>query len=175
MRERLAKIKAFAFDVDGVLTDGGVLATLDGELLRSFDAKDGFAMRMASMNGYHLCCITGGRSGSIRKRLMQCGFRTEDVYLGSRIKINDFNDFCRRHGLQAEEVMYFGDDIPDIPVLNACGCGVCPSDAVEEAKEAADIVSDMPGGRLCVRKTLEMVMKAQGKWIVDFEAYDRMF
>ena len=175
MKERLDRIKAFAFDVDGVLTDGGVLATLDGELLRSFDAKDGFALRMASINGYRLCCITGGRSGSIRKRLMQCGFKEEDIYLGSRIKINDFNDFCSRHGLLADEVMYFGDDIPDIPVLKACGCGVCPSDAVDEAKEAADLISDYPGGKLCVRKTLELVMKSQGKWKIDFEAYDRKF
>ena len=175
MEERLKKIRAFAFDVDGVLTDGGILANLDGVLFRSFDAKDAFALRLACMNGYILCSITGGRSESIRKRLASCGFKAEDVYLGSRIKMNDFEDFCRRHGLLAEEVMYFGDDIPDIPVLKACGCGVCPSDAVDEAKEAADIISDLPGGRLCVRKTLESVMKAQGKWIVDFEAYSRMF
>ena len=175
MESRLRKIKAFAFDVDGVLTDGGILGTLDGELYRTYDAKDAFALRMAHMNGYRLCCITGGRSESIRKRMSTCGFRNEDVYLGSRVKLEDFNDFCQRHGLTAEEVMYFGDDIPDVPVLKACGCGVCPSDAVDEAKEAADIVSDYPGGKLCVRKTLEMVMKIQSKWDVDFETYRRMF
>ena len=175
MESRLRKIKAFAFDVDGVLTDGGILGTLDGELYRTYDAKDAFALRMAHMNGYRLCCITGGRSESIRKRMSTGGFRNEDVSLGSRVKLEDFNDFCQRHGLTAEEVMYFGDDIPDVPVLKACGCGVCPSDAVDEAKEATDIVSDYPGGRLCVRKTLEMVMKIQGKWDVDFETYRRMF
>jgi len=175
MKERLGKIKAFVFDVDGVLTDGGIFANLDGELFRTFDAKDAFALRMAHMNGYALGCITGGRSESIRKRLVTCGFRTEDVYLGSRVKLEDFEDFRIRHDLKADEVMYFGDDIPDVPVLKACGCGVCPSDAVDEAKEAADLVSDYPGGRLCVRKTLEAVMKAQGRWDVNFETYRNMF
>ena len=175
MEERLKKIKAFAFDVDGELTDGGILGTLDGELYRTYDAKDAFALRMAHMNGYHLCAITGGRSESILKRLSTCGFKKEDVYLGSRVKMEDFEDFCSRYGLQADEVMYFGDDIPDIPVLKACGCGVCPSDAVQEAKDAADYISDRPGGKLCVRQTLEMVMKAQEKWRVDLDIYHKMF
>ena len=175
MKESFGKIRAFAFDVDGVMTDGGILATLEGELLRTFNAKDAFGMRMAAMNGYTLCAITGGRSVSITRRLRQCGFKEEDIYLGSRIKINDFDDFCCRHGLSADEVMYFGDDLPDIPVLKACGCGVSPSDAVQEVKDAADYVSDMPGGRLCIRKTLEMVMRQQGKWSVDLEIYQKMF
>ena len=87
----------------------------------------------------------------------------------------DFEDFCRKHNLKPEEVMYFGDDLPDIPVLKACGCGVCPSDAVQEAKDAADYVSDMPGGKQCVRKALEMVMRQHGTWEVDLEVYYKMF
>ena len=145
LKEKIKGIRAFAFDVDGVLTDGGILATLDGELLRTFDAKDGFALRMASMRGYHLAIITGGRSESIRKRFRTCGIKEEDVYLGSRAKIEDFTDFIQRHGLKAEEVMYFGDDLPDIPVMQACGCGACPSDAVDEVIKAADWVSGWPG------------------------------
>ena len=175
LADKFKKIRAFAFDVDGVMTDGGILATLEGELLRTFDAKDSFGMRMAAMKGYHLGAITGGRSLSIPRRLKQCGFKEEDVYLGSRIKMYDFEDFCRKHNLKPEEVMYFGDDLPDIPVLKACGCGVCPSDAVQEAKDAADYVSDMPGGKQCVRKTLEMVMRQHGTWEVDLEVYYKMF
>ena len=175
MTEKFKKIRAFAFDVDGVLTNGGILATMEGELLRVFDAKDAFGLRMAAMKGYHLAAITGGRSLSIPKRLKVCGFKDEDIYLGSRIKMIDFEDFCKRHDLKPEEVMYFGDDIPDIPVLKACGCGVCPSDAVQEAKDAADYISDRPGGKLCVRETLEMVIKSQDKWVVDFDQYHKMF
>ena len=175
MENRLSRIKAFAFDVDGVLTDGGILADLDGELFRTFDAKDGMALRMAMMAGYPLAIITGGRSESIRKRFRTCGVKPENVYLGSRDKMEDFQDFCQRHGLDAEEVMYFGDDLPDIPVMQACGCGACPSDAVEDVKEIADWVSEFPGGKRCVRNGLEMVMKLQGKWHLDIQDYKKNF
>lgn len=175
MTAKFDKIKAFAFDVDGVLTDGGILATLDGELLRNFDAKDGFALRMASMQGYALAIITGGRSESIRKRFRTCGIKEEDVYLGSRAKIEDFEDFCAKHGLKPEEVMYFGDDLPDIPVMVACGCGVCPSDAVEEVKEIADFISTRPGGKGCARELIQTVLKEQGKWELDVQAYKKHF
>ena len=175
MEDKFKKIKAFAFDVDGVLTNGGVLADVDGELFRTFDAKDSFGMRMAAMNGYLLCTITGGRSESIRKRMITCGVKDEDIYMGSRKKILDFEDFCKRHSLKSEEVMYFGDDIPDVPVLEACGCGVCPADAVIEAKEAADLVSPYPGGARCVRNTIEEVMRLQGRWIVNLDLYQKMF
>lgn len=175
LKEKFLKIKAFAFDVDGVLTDGGILADLNGELYRTFDSKDGMAIRMAVMKGFHLGIITGGRSESIRKRFASCGVRNEDVYLGSRAKIEDFEDFCSRHDLKPEEVMYFGDDLPDIPVMLACGCGVCPSDAVDEVKEIAEFISTKPGGKGCAREVLQAVMQAQDLWHLDVYEYKRHF
>ncbi len=175
MDKQLQNIRAFAFDVDGVLTDGGILADLNGELYRTFDAKDGMALRMASLQSYPMAIITGGRSESIRKRFATCGFKAEDVYLGSRDKIEDFEDFCSRHGLKDEEVMYFGDDLPDIPVMLACGCGACPSDAVDEVKKIAKFISKHPGGKGCVREGIEHVLKAQGKWSLDVKAYKKHF
>lgn len=175
MEGRFSRIRAFAFDVDGVLTDGGILADLNGELYRTFDSKDGMAIRMAVMKGFHMAIITGGRSESIRQRFESCGIKPEDVYLRSRAKIEDFEDFCTRHGLTAEEVMYFGDDLPDIPVMVACGCGVCPSDAVEEVKEIADFISTRPGGKGCARELIQTVMKEQGKWELDVQAYKKHF
>lgn len=175
MEDILRNIKAFAFDVDGVFTDGGILADLNGELYRTFDAKDAFGVRMAAMQGYHLAVITGGRSESIRRRFRTCGIEIEDIYLGSRAKIEDFRDFCTRHGLRPDEVMYFGDDVPDIPVMVACGCGVCPADAVDEVKEIADYVSPKNGGKGCVRAAIEMVMRLQGKWELDVDNYKKMF
>lgn len=175
VNEKFLKIKAFAFDVDGVLTDGGILADLNGELYRVFDSKDGMAIRMAVMKGFHMAIITGGRSESIRKRFETCGIKAQDVYLGSRAKIEDFQDFCKRHGLMPEEVMYFGDDLPDIPVMQACGCGVCPSDAVDEVKAIADHISSKPGGKGCAREILQDVMQAQGKWQLDVYEYKRHF
>lgn len=170
-----SKIKAFVFDVDGVLTGGGLLADLNGEFYRTFDSKDGFALRMAMMHGYHLGIITGGRSESIRMRFLACGFKPEDIYLWSRDKMEEFSDFCTRNSLKAENVMYFGDDLPDIPVMKACGCGAAPSDAVEEARQAADFVSSRPGGRGCVREGIETVMKSQGTWVLDVQDYKEKF
>ena len=175
MEGRFSKIKAFAFDVDGVLTDGGILADLNGELYRVFDSKDGMAIRMAVMKGFHMAIITGGRSESIRQRFGSCGIKPEDVYLRSRAKIEDFEDFCQRHGLEPEEVMYFGDDLPDIPVMVACGCGVCPSDAVDEGKEIAGLISTKPGGKGGAREIIQTVLKEQGKWELDVQAYKKHF
>ena len=175
MEGRFSKIRAFAFDVDGVLTDGGILADLNGELYRTFDSKDGMAIRMAVMKGFHLAIITGGRSESIRQRFESCGIKPEDVYLRSRAKIEDFEDFCKRHGLAAEEVMYFGDDLPDMPVMAACGCGVCPCDAVDEVLAMADLITSKPGGKGCVREAVSMVMKLQGKWELNTEDYKKKF
>ena len=175
MEGRFSKIKAFAFDVDGVLTDGGILADLNGELYRVFDSKDSMAIRMAVMKGFHMAIITGGRSESIRQRFGSCGIKPEDVYLRSRAKIEDFEDFCTRHGLEPEEVMYFGDDLPDIPVMVACGCGVCPSDAVDEVKEIAELISTKPGGKGCAREVIQTVLKEQGKWELDVQAYKKHF
>ena len=175
LSEKFKKIRAFAFDVDGVMTDGGIFANNDGSLFRTFDAKDAFGLRMAAMNGYILGAITGGRDISIQKRLMICGFKEEDIYLGSRIKINDFEDFCKRYNLAAEEVMYFGDDVPDMAVMMACGCGVCPADAVDDVKEIADWIAERPGGKGCVRSCMEKVMKHQGTWKLDVQEYKAKF
>ena len=171
----LLKIKAFAFDIDGVATDGGILCIPGGDLLRVYDAKDSFAVRMAAMNGYPVAVITGGSSISIRERMVTTGLKPEDVFLHSRNKIDEFRIFCERYSLQPEDVMYFGDDVPDIEVLQVCGCGVCPSDAVEEVKAAADYVSPFPGGKGCLRDTIEKVMKAQGRWVFDTDVYRKRF
>ena len=171
----LSRIKAFAFDIDGVATDGGVFCHSDGDLLRTYDAKDGFALRMAVLHGFPVAVITGGSSESIRKRMVTSGLNPEDVFLHCRDKREQFALFCQRYGLQPEEVMYFGDDVPDMGVMQLCGCGVCPSDAVEEVKAVADWVSDYPGGHGCLRHTIETTLRAQGKWTFDPQQYKNRF
>lgn len=168
-------IKGLAFDVDGVFTDGGILCDLSGELFRTFDAKDGFAVRMASLKNIPLAIITGGRSQSIRERFKSCGISPENVYLGSRDKLEDLDRFCKRFSLTLDEVLYAGDDIPDIEAIVKCGAGCCPSDAVPEVKEAADYISPFPGGRGCVRDIIEKVMKANGLWEFDAKGYKARF
>lgn len=171
----LAKIKAFAFDIDGVATDGGVFCNGDGDLLRTYDAKDGFAIRMAVMHGYPVAVITGGSSESIRKRMVTSGVKAEDVFLHCRDKREQFARFCSRYSLDPSEVMYFGDDVPDIDVLKTCGCGVCPSDAVEEVKAIADWVSGRPGGKGCLRECIETTLRTQGNWTFDPTLYKQKF
>lgn len=170
-----SEIKAFAFDIDGVATNGSLLCNSEGDFLRIYDAKDGFAIRMATMNGYPVAVITGGSSDSIRKRMMASGVAEEDIFLHCRDKRIEFNLFCLRHNLHWNQVLYIGDDIPDICVMEASGCGACPSDAVQEVKAAADWVSPYPGGGGCIRHTLETVMKKQGKWVFDPQVYKEKF
>ena len=167
-------IKAFVFDVDGVMTDGGIYA-IDGDLLRRFEAKDCFAMRMASMHGYHLGVITGGVSDVITQRMIRCGFAAEDVYLGSRNKVEQLQDFCTRHCITFEDVLYCGDDVPDIGPMVVSGIGACPVDAVDEVKQQADIVSQFGGGKWFVRNIIELVMRAQGTWSLDVDVYKARF
>ena len=171
----LNNIKAFAFDIDGVATDGGVFCNSEGDLLRTYDAKDGFAIRMAAMHGFPLAVITGGSSESIRKRMQGCGVKPEDVFLHCRDKRDQFAIFCERYGLQPSDVMYFGDDVPDLDVLKACGVAVCPADAVDEVKEAADWVTTKPGGKGCLREAIEATLRAQGQWIFEPDVYKKKF
>lgn len=168
---KLKNIKAFAFDVDGVFTDGSVLATDSGDLLRVHNAKDGFGLRMAVLKGYGTAIITGGNSESVRKRFLGIGVKNEDIYLKSRNKVPDFYDYCKKHNLEPSQVAFVGDDLPDIPILKVCGLAVCPADAVEEVKEVCDYVSLYNGGRGCVRDLVEQVLKIQGNWVFDPVAY----
>ena len=175
MAPSLKEIKAFLLDVDGVMTDGSILVDPNAEPLRIFNEKDGHGLRMAALNGYTLAVITGGRTESVRKRMTAYGIPYENVYMHSRDKRRVLAEACERFGLKPEEVLFMGDDLPDIPALQYAGLGVVPADAVQEAKDAADIVSPVCGGKGFVRWTLEMVMKAQGRWVFDVRKYENMF
>ena len=170
-----SKIKAITFDVDGVMTGGGLLCFDDGNFLRIFDAKDSFGLRMAQMAGIRLAVITGGTSPSITQRFRKCGVLEEDIYLHSRNNIKDFRAFCAKYGFSPEEVAYVGDDLPDVETILAAGLGVTPSDGVAEARAAADFVSEYPGGKGCIRDLVERILKAQGKWKFNMDAYLKMY
>jgi len=175
MEDKLRKIKCIAFDIDGVMTDGTLLALPDGDFLRMFDAKDGFAVRMAVMHGYIVACITGASSESVIKRLKASGVDPSNIYMHSRNKIDDFNRLCEHHNLSPDEVMYFGDDLPDAETMQVCGLSIAPADACEEAKAAADYVSPYGGGKGCIRHGIELVMKTQGTWFLDTDVYKAKF
>ena len=162
-KENLKNIKAFIFDVDGVLTDGKLLISETGELLRSMNVKDGFAMKFAIDNGFKIGIISGGTNEAVRKRLSDLGI--EEIHLKSHNKIVPFNDFKDKYALQAENILVMGDDIPDIPIIKAAGIGCCPQDAVQEVKNSSDYISQKSGGMGAVRDIIEQVMKIHKKWI----------
>lgn len=173
MAQNPENIKGLAFDIDGVMTDGSLIALPDGDLLRTYNAKDTFAVRVAALSGIKIGVLTGGLSQATLKRFTGLGVDADDIHMACRGKMKDFKEFCDKYGLRPDEVAYVGDDIPDVPVLQACGLGIAPSDAVPEAREAADIVSSRPGGKGCMREVVEMILKARGAW--SFDNFENIF
>lgn len=162
-KEELTAIKAFVFDVDGVLSNATQVLTREGETIRTSNLKDGFALVYAVKAGYKIAVITGGRTIEVLKRCERIGI--SDVYPGSLNKRPSLEDFMRKYNLQPEEVMYMGDDLPDYPAMKLAGVPVCPKDAAPEIKEISHYISDRIGGEGCVRDVLEQVMRAQGTWL----------
>lgn len=167
-KEELRNIKAFAFDVDGVLSKPEVYLSPEGELLRSMNTKDGYALQYAVKRGYPIAIITGGRTESVGLRFKGLGII--DIYLGASDKMDDFEDFRTKYKLKSDEILFMGDDLPDFHVMKNAGIACCPSDAVEEIKAISDYISHLPGGEGCARDIIEQVLRLHGKWL-DGEAF----
>ena len=163
--QTLGKIRAFIFDVDGVMTDGGVIMMPSGEAVRRMNIKDGYALQLAKRQGSHVAVISGGSSEAIRSRFHGLGIY--DVYLNASDKLDVLKEFCMTHSLEIKDCLFMGDDIPDYEVMKAVGLPCCPADAAEEIKEISMYVSPIPGGAGCVRDVLEKAMKIQRKWPVN--------
>lgn len=155
-------IKAFVFDVDGVLTNGHVVLLPDGQQMRYMHSKDGYALQLAVKKGYHVAIITGGRSVQVKERLNGLGIT--DCYLGASHKDEAMEDFQYSYGLKGEEVMYMGDDIPDLPAMRMVGLAACPVDASAEIKNYCSFVSNKKGGEGCVREIIEQILRLHGNW-----------
>jgi 3-deoxy-D-manno-octulosonate 8-phosphate phosphatase (KDO 8-P phosphatase) len=162
-KTRLTRVKAFIFDVDGVLTDGSVTLLPDGEQVRMMNIKDGYAMQLAIKKGFKIAIISGGRSEMVRKRLSGLGIT--DIYLGVHTKIDRYHEVLTMYDLSAEEVLYMGDDIPDYEVMKHVGVPTCPKDSAPEIKNICIYISDKNGGRGAVRDVIEQVLKVQNKWM----------
>ena len=167
-KEYLQKITAFVFDVDGVLTDGSVLITTKGELLRTMNIKDGYALKTAVDRGFHVYIISGGSNEGVRARLKGLGIK--DIELGTHKKLEVLNKYLSANNLSKDQVLYMGDDIPDLQVMNEVGLPCCPQDAVPEIKDVSKYVSHKKGGKGCVRDVIEQVLKVQGKWLSSNQA-----
>ena len=147
----LPNINTFIFDIDGVLSDGSILVTENGEQLRTMSTRDGLAITMALKKGYHIAIISGGNSESVLHRLSYLGIT--DVFIGVKDK-----------NITSENVLYMGDDIPDYYAMKESGVATCPKNAAIEIKEIAHYISDKNGGEGCVRDIIEQVMRCNGDW-----------
>lgn len=161
-KEDIAKIKAFVFDIDGVLSGGEILLNEQGEMLRTTNTKDGFALQFAIRQGFPIGIITGGNSEGVANRYRNLG--VQHIYLRSKNKLADLEDFINKTGVPAEEILYMGDDLPDYEVMQTVGMPTCPKDAVHQIKSISAYISEQKGGRGCVRDVIEQTLRAQNKW-----------
>lgn len=165
MLAKLKDITTFIFDVDGVLTNGNILIAENGEQLRQFNIKDGYAMQLAVKKGYHMAIITGAKTNAVKLRLQGLGIK--DIYLNASHKMPFFLDFITKNGISPEQVLYVGDDLPDEEIMRKVGIAVAPADAVQEIKDASAYVSAFKGGEGVVRDIIEKVLKVQQNWFVE--------
>ncbi len=161
----LTKVNTFIFDYDGVMTDGKLMLQQDGQPLRSANVKDGYVLQLAIRLGFRVVIISGGISKSVENRFE--ALKIKDVFLGVSNKLEVFEKFVADNNLNAENIVYMGDDIPDFKVMKMVGVPVCPADAVVEIKDISIYISDKTGGHGCVRDIIEQVLKVQGKWMTD--------
>ena len=155
-------ITTFIFDVDGVLTDGTVLVQEGGVQARRMHIKDGFALQMAIKNGYRVLIVSGANSPQVINRLEKLGIT--DVHMPVLDKKAFVSDYMAKNNLSKEQVLFMGDDLPDLAAMSVVGLPVCPADAVSEIKEAVQYISPLNGGCACVREVIEKVLKLNDHW-----------
>ncbi len=164
-KTRLNKITTLIFDFDGVLTNGVVYLMPPHDFVRTMNVRDSFAIQHCVKNGFRVAVITGGNNEVVKERMLYLG--VTDVFLRAADKLSVYEKYKTENNLIDEEILYMGDDMPDFPVLQKAGLGVCPNDAAEEIKSIVHYVSPKKGGHGCVRDVIEQLMKIKGKWHSD--------
>ncbi len=165
------EIKAFVLDVDGVLTDGMLLLLDDGQMCRRMNIKDGYAIQLAVKKGYHVLVISGGSSDAVKLRLQKLGVSAIHMQVTDKQQL--LKRYVASNGLAWNEVLYMGDDIPDLAPMKLAGLPCCPADAVAEIRELSAYISPVNGGYGCVRDVIEKVLKLNGHWKHDSEVASR--
>ena len=161
-KERAKNIKMIIFDVDGVLTDGGIYTGAEGEVFKPFFCRDGLGIRLARQSGLKVGIITGRNSKQVEFRGKELGF--DAICQGSLNKRDDYKRIKEEFGLTDEEIAYVGDDLIDLPIMIQVELAAAVGDAMPEVKARSHIISGFPGGRGAAREVIEFILKAQGKW-----------
>jgi 3-deoxy-D-manno-octulosonate 8-phosphate phosphatase (KDO 8-P phosphatase) len=162
-KELLKEITTFILDVDGVLTNGKILVTSKGKMLREMNTKDGFIIKYALDKGFKIFIISGGTNKGVKERLKDLGI--EEIFLGEHTKKDTYDKLIKKYNLKKNEIVYMGDDIPDIPVMKKIGVPCCPNDAVPDVKQMSIYISKKNGGQGCVRDIIEQTLRVQNKWL----------
>ncbi|HKB65531.1 MAG TPA: HAD family hydrolase [Pyrinomonadaceae bacterium] len=162
IERRASRIKLLLMDCDGVLTDGRLWLTDDGDEQKSFNTHDGLGLSLLHRAGIKSGIITGRSSRAVARRGQELGI--EFVCQGSPDKIAAFEQLLQEAGVDENEVAYVGDDLPDIPIMNRAELAVAVADAVEETRAVAHYVTLAKGGRGAVREVIELILKSQGRW-----------
>ncbi|MBQ1610771.1 MAG: HAD hydrolase family protein [Muribaculaceae bacterium] len=165
----LTKIKGIVFDVDGVLSPSTVPLSPTGEPLRMVSVKDGYAIQHAVKHGLRIAILSGADTQAIRVRFS--GLGVQDLMLAAARKLPVFEQWLADNKLEREEVIFVGDDIPDLPVMRAAGLAVAPADAAPEIKAICTYISHKDGGKGCCRDILEQILKAQDLWMHNSTAF----
>ncbi len=160
--EKARAIKLLILDVDGVLTDGKIIYTEQGEELKCFDVKDGHGIKLLLRAGIEVALVTGRRSAAVEHRARDLGIRL--VFQKALNKIEVYEEIRAGHRLRDEEVCVMGDDLTDLPILRKCGFSVAVPDSVEEVKREVDYITQKEAGKGAVREVCEIILKARGLW-----------
>jgi len=162
IERRASRIKLLLMDCDGVLTDGRLWLTSDGDEQKSFNTHDGLGLSLLHRAGLKSGIITGRNSRAVARRAQELGI--EFVCQGNPDKIAAFEQLLREAGVDENEVAFVGDDLPDIPIMNRAELAVAVADAVEETRSVAHYVTRAKGGRGAIREVIEIILKSQGRW-----------
>ena len=162
-KTRLKSITTFVLDVDGVLTNGKLILEGSGEITRTISTRDGYIIRRAIKKGYNVSIITFGNSKMLEKMMNYLG--VSDIFSSVENKLETLNSYCSSKNITLENVLYMGDDMPDIDCIKSVSIGTCPNDAVPEIREVADYISHVNGGDGCVRDIMEQVLKINNDWV----------
>ena len=163
--ELFIPITTLVFDVDGVLTDGSLLILPGGVMARRMNIKDGYALQLAVKKGYNVVVISGGNSPEVRDRLNKLG--VAEVFMQITDKVSTLAEYLKSNNLGWHEVLYMGDDIPDLNLMKKAAVPCCPKDAVEEIRSVSKYISHLNGGYGCGRDVIEKVLKVRGHWSDD--------
>lgn len=162
LKKKAKKIKLLILDVDGVMTDGRIILDNNGNEIKAFHVRDGHGIKMAQTAGIIIAIITGRKSEVVKRRALELGIK--DVYQKALNKVAIYKKLLKKYGMKDEEVAFIGDDINDLLILKMVGFSIAVSDADTHIRNKVDYVTEMGGGQGAVRETIDIILKAQGKW-----------